>query len=140
MLLGFFFTPHLSTNLFLHLLQGKCGVIRHTFPQFSSLLPPKSHIFTCLKGGKFSIVLILSSPFYASFHTLHHQLSVSSSQYIVHSIPLKNKKRKIFNIASSLEHNCLPPFLCCPTRQKSGQQSLHPLTSDHCPGHRNLGS
>jgi hypothetical protein len=91
----FFSSPQLSANPFPHLpLHRKCRVISHEFPQFSSLLPPS----TCLKGQTFSIALILISPFYASSHTLLHQLSLSSSQYIVNSRKIlstrKNKKKE----------------------------------------------
>ena len=56
---------------------------------------------------------------------------------------IKKKKKKVppfFNLASSLEHNCLSPSPCWQTYQKSSLQSLHSLTSAHCPGHSNLES
>lgn len=122
----FFCSPYLSTNLFPHILfQRKCGVIRHQLPQFSSLLPPQIHIFTCLKGGQSSTAPILIFPFYASFHTLLHQWSLSSSQYIINSTPLKKKKvQPLSNLASSLEHDCFSPPLCCQTDWRSGLHLL----------------
>lgn len=66
--------PHLSTNPSCHLLlQSKCRVFSHKFPQLSSPLPPKICSFNLKR--KISIALILVSPFYASFHTWLHQLS-----------------------------------------------------------------
>lgn len=122
----FFCSPYLSTNPFPHILfQRKCGVIRHQLPQFSSLLPPQIHIFTCLKGGQSSTAPILIFPFYASFHTLLHQWSLSSSQYIINSTPLKKKKvQPLSNLASSLEHDCFSPPLCCQTDWRSGLHLL----------------
>ena len=122
----FFCSPSLSTNPFPHILfQRKCGVIRHQLPQFSSLLPPQIRIFTCVKGGQFSIALILIFPFYASFHTLLHQWSLSSSQYIINSTPLKKKKvQPLSNLASSLEHDCFSPPLCCQTYWRSSLRLL----------------
>ena len=123
----FFCSPSLSTNPFPHILfQRKCGVIRHQLPQFSSLLPPQIHIFTCVKGGQFSIAPILIFPFYASFHTLLHQWSLSLSQYIINSTPLKKKKK--YNLSLTLLHpwnttaSLLP--MCC---QAYWRSSLHLL-------------
>ena len=137
----FFFSPSLSTNPFPHILfQRKCGVIRHQLPQFSSLLPPQIHIFTCVKGGQFSIAPILIFPFYASFHTLLHQWSLSSSQYIINSTPLKKKVQPLSNLASSLEHDCFSPPHVLPNLLK--EQSAFALHRDlaHGPGHSNLES
>ena len=121
----------LSTNPFPHILfQRKWGVIRHQLPQFSSLLPPKIHIFTCLNGGQFSTALILIFPFYASFHTLLHQWSLSSSQYIINFTPLQKKGQPLSNLASSLEHDCCFPSLC---RQTYWRSSLHLLCAGISP-------
>ena len=127
----FFCSPYLSTNPFPHILfQRKCGVIRHQLPQFSSLLPPQIHIFTCLKGGQSSTAPILIFPFYASFHTLLHQWSLSSSQYIINSTPLKKKK---YNLSLTLLHpwNTTASLLPCVAKLTEGAVCTYSVQGSH---------